>query len=413
MKTLLFAQKRGFCYLLFLLLPLLSQANNLSPEPNSDDSLSVWFEPWMDRAFIELGEIEQAYFDDTEPLRMRLFDVNLTLSDPRNRTPECGFQLLWEKIQLENTLDELKEEHELKVLKVRYRKSIEIIKMLYEKILSMDHHLSSLKAQQGLSNLSNPHNYAEFKEAKGAIEDRMKKKSNLQMPILFQTNPFLSAAFSIVGLAVGGGEDKEKKESLEKIACILDFTVRMHTDLNVIYYETGYLRDANLTLKKECESLFSDCARQVGYTIPLLSCRDGDDWERLYSVLDNYVSKAMGETSNAAANPGGYPPPNPTLPDPRLLAKATNNLQFSIDRVASFIEKYGNFVSQGGEYYKKFSKIAGNYENEKTCASALPDQFKQLKNDIDETFEKFNSAYKMPEVQGSKLKDMLYGTLID
>lgn len=116
MKNLLFAQKRGFCYLLFLLLPLLSQANNLSPEPNSDDSLSVWFEPWMDRAFIELGEIEQAYFDDTEPLRMRLFDVNLTLSDPRNRTPECGFQLLWEKIQLENTLDELKEEHELKVL---------------------------------------------------------------------------------------------------------------------------------------------------------------------------------------------------------------------------------------------------------------------------------------------------------
>jgi hypothetical protein len=24
--------------------------------------------------------------------------------------------------------------------------------------------------------------------------------------------------------------------------------------------------------------------------------------------------------------------------------------------------------------------------------------------------DKFNSAYRMPEVQGSKLKDMLYGT---
>ncbi|MCC7466596.1 MAG: hypothetical protein IT261_10015 [Saprospiraceae bacterium] len=101
------------------------------------------------------------------------------------------------------------------------------------------------------------------------------------------------------------------------------------------------------------------------------------------------------------------------MPDPRLLSRATTNLQFSIDRVGSFIDKYSNFVSQGSEYYKKFSKIAGTYENEKTCAAALPAQFKQLKNDIDETLEKFNSAYKMPEVQGSKLKDMLYGTAQD
>jgi hypothetical protein len=236
------------------------------------------------------------------------------------------------------------------------------------------------------------------------------------MPTLFQSNPFLSAAFSIVGMAVGGGEDKDKKESIDKIACVLDFTVRMHNDLNVIYYETGYLRDANLTLKKECESLFSDCARQVGYTIPLISCRDGDDWERLYGMLDSYVAKALGETPNNLITAGNYPPANngmAPLPDLRLLGKATTNLQFSIDRVGSFIEKYSNFVSQGGEYYKKFSKIASSYENEKTCSSTLPDQFKQLKNDIDETLDKFNSAYKMPEVQGSKLKDMLYGTALE
>jgi hypothetical protein len=100
----------------------------------------------------------------------------------------------------------------------------------------------------------------------------------------------------------------------------------------------------------------------------------------------------------------------PPTPDPRLLGRATTNLQFSVDRVSTFIEKYSNFVSQGGEYYKKFSKIASSYENEKACSTVLPDQFKQLKSDIDETLDKFNSAYKMPEVQGSKLKDMLYGT---
>ena len=411
MKTKTFLQSAG----LFMLLALF-QIHAAQASTHPKDSVSVWIQPWIEVAYADLNQLERDYFDHIEPFRVRLQDVNQTLSDPRNRTPECGFQLLWEKIQLEETLDALQEEHELKLLKVRYRKSIEIIKMLYEKVLSMDHHLSSLKAQQGLSNLSNPHNYPEFKEAKTIIEDRMKKKFNFQMPTLFQSNPFLSAAFSIVGMAVGGGEDKDKKESIDKIACVLDFTVRMHNDLNVIYYETGYLRDANLTLKKECESLFSDCARQVGYTIPLISCRDGDDWERLYGMLDSYVAKALGETPNNLITAGNYPPANngmAPLPDLRLLGKATTNLQFSIDRVGSFIEKYSNFVSQGGEYYKKFSKIASSYENEKTCSSTLPDQFKQLKNDIDETLDKFNSAYKMPEVQGSKLKDMLYGTALE
>ena len=390
----------------FLLLGLLQSSflAGRTPFPTADSAF--WWQPLVLAGTDALESLEKEYLHELEPLQSRLQDLNQSLQDPRNSTPECGFSLLWEKMQLQETIAQLEQEHELKLLKLRYRKSIEIVKMLYEKVLSMDHHLSSLKAQQGLSSLSNPHNYPEFKEAKNLVEERMKRKFNFQMPALLQTNPYISAAFSIVGYAVGGGEEKEKKESIEKVACVLDFTVRMHNDLNVIYYETGYLREANLTLKKECEALFSECARQVGYTIPLISCRDGDDWERLYSMLDVYVSKALGEIpSNSNGMPG--------IPDPRLLSRATTNLQFSIDRVGSFIDKYSNFVSQGGEYYKKFSKIAGNYENEKTCAATLPDQFKQLKNDIDETLEKFNSAYKMPEVQGSKLKDMLYGTAQD
>ena len=259
MKTQTFLRSAGLLLALFCLQVDSLRANAHGPEPIGD-SITVWLQPWIETAYTDLGQLEREYFDRTEPLEMRLHDVKKTLADPRNRTPECGFQLLWEKNQLEETLDGLEQEHELKLIKLRYHKSIEIVKMLYEKVLSMDHHLSSLKAQQGLSNLSNPHNYPEFKEATTIIEDRMKKKFNFQMPALFQTNPFLSAAFSIVGLAVGGGEEKEKKENVDKIACVLDFTVRMHNDLNVIYYETGYLRDANLTLKKECEALFTDCA---------------------------------------------------------------------------------------------------------------------------------------------------------
>jgi len=413
MKPRTFLRSAGLCLALYAYPWMPATANNPLYAGIPVDSTLSWMQPWIETAYSELELLERAYVQQIEPYQLRLLQVDHSIADPRSLSPDLGFQLLWEKIHLKESLEAIQEEHDLKLLKLRYRKSIEIVKMLYEKVLSMDHHLSSLKAQQGLSNLSNPHNYPEFKEAGNSIEDRMKKKFNFQMPALFQTNPFLSAAFSIVGLAVAGGEDKEKKANLDKIACVLDFTVRMHSDLNVIYYETGYLLDANLTLKKECEALFSDCARQVGYTIPLVNCRDSDDWERLYTMLDNYVAKALGESTQPAGAASAVPNNIPPAPDARLLARTTTNLQFSIDRVGLFIEKYSNFVSQGGEYYKKFSKIAGSYEHEKACSATLPDQFKQLKNDIDETLDKFNSAYKMPEVQGSKLKDMLYGTSLE
>lgn len=381
------------------------------------DSITAWINPFVHKAETEMEQLNKTFFRETEPMRMRLVDVNTALNDPRNRKAELGFELMWEREQLRETLQLLEEEHDLKMLKLRYRKSIEIVKMLYEKVLSMDHHFTSLKAQQSVMNLSNPHNYPEFKETKTMIDEKMKKKFNFQMPTLFQTNPYLSAAFTVVGMVTSMGDNSanttEKKEVMQKASCILDFTVRMHNDLNVIYYETGYLRDANLTMKKECELLFAECARQVGYTIPLISCRDSDDWERLYTMLDTYVAKAMGETSNTQTQPPAYGMPGTGVSgtvNPKLVQKATVNLQFSIDRVTQFIEKYSTFVGQGAEYYKKFSKIADSYENEKTCTDALPAQFRQLKADIDQTLEKFNSAYRMPEVQGSKLKDMLYGS---
>lgn len=388
-----------------------------APGNSEYDSIAAWVNPFVHKAESEMEQLNKTFFRETEPMRMRLVDVNTALNDPRNRKAELGFELMWEREQLRETLQLLEEEHDLKMLKLRYRKSIEIVKMLYEKVLSMDHHFTSLKAQQSVMNLSNPHNYPEFKETKTMIDEKMKKKFNFQMPALFQTNPYLSAAFTVVGMVTSMGDNSatstEKKETMQKASCILDFTVRMHNDLNVIYYETGYLRDANLTMKKECELLFSECARQVGYTIPLISCRDSDDWERLYTMLDTYVAKAMGETGNTQAQPPAYGMPGTGISgtvNPKLVQKATVNLQFSIDRVTQFIEKYSSFVGQGAEYYKKFSKIADSYENEKTCTDALPAQFRQLKADIDQTLEKFNSAYRMPEVQGSKLKDMLYGS---
>jgi hypothetical protein len=101
-------------------------------------------------------------------------------------------------------------------------------------------------------------------------------------------------------------------------------------------------------------------------------------------------------------------PPQPQG-DVQLQVKTETNLLFALERITQFITRYSDFVNQGNEYYKKFSKIVDTYEKDKTCSDQLPDAFLQLEKDINQTLDKFNTAYRMPEVQGSKLKDMLFG----
>ena len=409
MKILTITRHWAWCLCFALLACFRTEAADWHTNP--DSTAALWLEPVLRDTEKEFDALRRAHEAAIEPLIARLADVNQLLMSPTNRRADRGFELLWERIQLEDALRNIESEADLKKTKLRYQKGIEILKMLYEKVLSMDHHFTSLKAQQEMLKISNPHNYPEFKEARGVIEDKMKKKFDFSLPAVLQVNPYLSTAFSLVGLMLGGKDDKDKKADVEKIACIMDFTVRMNNDLNTVYYETGYLMDANMTLKRDCEALFTECTRQVGYTIPLEHCRNSDDWERLYALLDNVVSKATGETSGQPANNGynaGAGGMGQTTADPRVAAKVENNLQFAIDRIMIFINRYSDFVNQGNEYYKKFAKITAGYENEKTCSAIMPEQFVQLKKDIGQTLDKFNSAYKMPEVQGSKLKDMMY-----
>jgi hypothetical protein len=370
-----------------------SRAENIPETPI--DSLQIWLNAWNIVAETDFQQLNRDHLEKREPLHNRLFEVKTALSNPCNRTPAIGFDLLWEKSQLEETLAVIDDEAMLKLTKLRYRKSIDILKTLYEKVLSMDHHFSSLKAQQSIAKMSNPHEYPEFKEMREQMGERMKKKAGFELPALLQANPYVSAAYTIVGFVVSGLDKEKKPAEMDKISCILDFTVKMHADLNIIYYETGYLREANFSLKQELESLFIENARQVGYTIPLENCRDSDDWERLFGLLDIMVNKSM--------------PQNGVPPDPNQLRKLETNLQFAIDRTVRFIDKYATFVSQGGDYYKKFEKIASGYDNAVLCSTVLPEQFKQLKVDIHASLDKFNTAYRIPEMEGSRLKDLLYG----
>jgi hypothetical protein len=241
---------------------VLRQPSAVHRLPSAD---SMWLDPILLRNETAFADLARAREEAVAPLAHRLQEINSKLQNPKNRTAECGFELLWERIQIEDAVRQINEDHELKRVKLRYQKGIEILKMLYEKILSMDHHFTGLAAQQELLKLSNPHNYPEFKEAKTILDDKMKKKFDFAMPPVLLANPYISTAFSLVGLMMSGKDDKDKKVDVDKVACIMDFTVRMNADLSTIYYETGYLRDANLTLKKDCEALFTDCARHTPF----------------------------------------------------------------------------------------------------------------------------------------------------
>ena len=85
------------------------------------------------------------------------------------------------------------------------------------------------------------------------------------------------------------------------------------------------------------------------------------------------------------------------------------NMEFPIDRLLQFITQYNNFIDQGGKFYEKFKIILNSYENEKQCETKLPLEYKKLKADIDVAIQKFNVAYKPVEVNGTKMKEILYG----
>ena len=336
-----------------------------------------------------------------EKLRLELRKVNDEIGQldiiENNLDLQKHLFLLNKKIQLQERMTLLEGLYELDLTKKRYKKGIDLIKMIYEKILGLDHHFSSIHTFQNITSLSNPNNYPEFQKSRELLEERLKKENSLKLPALLDSNPYLSTTFSVVASLIGGGSARDRKKELDEISCILDFTARMNSELSTIYYETEYLKENNASLKEECLKLFSEYVDVVEYHTALDKCRKEDDWEQLYEKLDGFITKLQTEIQKGGVSPGNW------------AYKQQINLEFSVDRLVEFINKYNNFISQGEKYYQKFKVIVSNYPNEELCKNKLPANFNQLQRDIDYSILKFNEAYNISELTGSKLKDLLYG----
>lgn len=324
-------------------------------------------------------------------------DLSLTRNLLHNAiSTEQKIDLLIRKDRLKEKVQALRFKETSEISKIRYLKGLQIIQILYEKTLSLDHHFSSVATLNEINKISNPNSYPEFISAKDSFRNSADKKMGFDLTSILGNNIYASIVHSVVSLFTNTSASKaEKQGKLKNVECILDFTLRMHTDLNTIYFETAFLQKSNGNVMSELEQLFVDYTKPISYKKTLEVCRNTDDWSEVRSSLSNYLTdldKVLNEENQY-----------------RKAQTMQINLEFPIDRLLQFITQYNAFINQGGEFYEKFLIMLNSYENETACAQKIPSEYTALKKGVEVAVEKFNTAYKPIEINGSKLKEVLYG----
>ncbi len=374
-----------FIYLLLFTGSVYAVNYPVNPNHKIDSIVGTWVK--------ETRAIRQYYALQKQQVYNELQQVTKQLYAAKDVATQVN--LLIQKDRLRDKIQQLYDNERNNIQKVRFLKGLSIIKLLYEKVLSLDHHFSSLVTFNEINKIANPNNYPEFEKVKDLIKQKTNKKERLQLTNLLGKNMYTSTIDMFIGLFSADAKPEEKKAELENIQCILDFTLRMNNDLKTIYFETSFLQKSNTNIKNNIEQLFVTYTKPIGYHTSLPACRANDDWDTVRDKLNAYLDK-MQQLSQDSTRVFKYQ---------RMII----NLNFPIDKLLQFINEYNAFIDQGVQYYRKFKIILNSYENEQQCQSSLPPAYKKLKSDIDIAIEKFNTAYRPVEINGSKMKELLYG----
>ena len=342
----------------------------------------------INEMYLEIKSISEKYYKQYKVKQDAMCQINQELRVASQI--EEKVTLLIAKDNLREELIQLKDDEIKDISKIRYLKGVQIIRLLYEKILSLDHHFASVRTFSEINKIANPNQYPEYEKLKDLIANKKDKKAGLDLTSVLGTNTIVSVVQTFSNMMVSNLSKEEKEQELANIECILDFTLRMQNDLNNIYFETAYLQNSNDKMKKDLETLFVDYTKPIGYASSLETCRTTDDWETIKIKTNTYLAN-LKEKNGAE------------------LYTSQVNIVFPIDRLLQYITQYNSFIDQGGKFYEKFKIILNSYENQKQCESKLPIEYKKLKDDIDVAITKFNIAYKPIEVNGSKMKEILYG----
>ncbi len=375
---------------LCILITSLSIITAVASPPENDTQIEEILEDLQ----VDVQRVQQFYRQQNNKLYERLDHISLMMR--ATTTLEVKVAYLIEKDEIQETLRANAFTQASDISKIRYLKGLQIMKILYEKTLTLDHHFSSVATFNDINNLSNPNQYPEFVKMQETIKLQQDKKTGFQLTSILGDNVYASVVHSLISLFnTPSTNNKQKEEQLKDVECILDFTLRMHNDLNTIYFETAFLQKSNENITKELQQLFIDYTKPIKYVVPLKECRNNDDWETIKDDLAVYLKEldrvAKVETERYKAH------------------NMQINLEFPIDRLLQFIILYNNHIDEGSKFYQKFGIMLNSYENEQQCATKIPIEYKKLKANIEQTIEKYNTAYKPVEINGSKMKQILYG----
>ena len=336
----------------------------------------------------EISLANQMHFSKIVHYKNEISDIRFQLMSEKDLKIQVA--LLIKKDEIKNKIQIELEDATNDISKIRYIKGLQIMKILYEKVLGLDHHFASVRTFSEISKIANPNQYPEFEKVKELVKSKKDKKFDFDLTSILGANPLASCINTFTNMLVSNLSKEEKESELAKVDCIIDFTLRMQNDLNTIYFETSFLQKSNETIKADLETLFRDYTKPIGYEKTLKDCRENDDWDEVKEKLEIYIS-TIEKTDNLKKR------------------KMQIEVEFPIDRLIQFIGSYNNFINSGEQFYQKFNIILNSYENEKQCESKLPIEYEKLKSDINVAIEKFNIAYKPVEVNGSKMKERLYG----
>ena len=130
----------------------------------------------------------------------------------------------FQKDQLKTQLEDLKFENANDISKIRYIKGLQIIKILYEKVLGLDHHFASVRTFSEISKMANPNQYPEFEKVKNLVKEKKDKKQGYDLTAILGTNTIVSVINTFSNMMVSNLSKEEKEKELANIECILDFT---------------------------------------------------------------------------------------------------------------------------------------------------------------------------------------------
>lgn len=226
----------------------------------------------IEEMLVEVKEVQIKYSKEYTFIYHQLALINSQLT--KKNSVNKKLDLLIERTVLMDKKEMLISEEKGEISKIRYLKGLSIIRLLYGKILSLDHHFSAVTTFRDINNITNPNSYPEFIQMKAQVKDNQDKRNGFDLSGVLGSNIYTSVIHTFVSMFMSGKSDKnENQAQIENVECILDFSLRMHDDLKTIYFETSFLQKRNKNMHQDLIQLFDNFTKPIGYNTDLKECR--------------------------------------------------------------------------------------------------------------------------------------------